>query len=212
MKSRSNHQRRWIGLGGAVVVAAAVGACSLVDLPGTGEAANVFTLSPKSTFVPNLPQVGWQLVVEVPVAAGGLATPRIAVKTKPLEIQYYANAQWSEAAPQMVQTLLVELFENTGKIVAVGRQAIGLRSDYNLTSELREFQAEYLDGKAIPAARVRINVKIIKQPRREIIASTTFEQIVPAASTSMSDVVAAFDDALGKVIRRIVEWTLTTAA
>ncbi len=212
MTSRSQNQRRWIRLGAAAALAAAVGACSLVDLPGSGEAANVFTLSPKSTFVPNLPQVGWQLVVEVPVAAGGLATPRIAVKTKPLEIQYYANAQWTEAAPQMVQTLLVESFENTGKIVAVGRQAIGLRSDYNLISELREFQAEYLDGKPIPAARVRINVKIIKQPRREIIASSTFEQIVPAASTAMSDVVGAFDDALGKVIRRIVEWTLTTAA
>ena len=211
MTSRSPNQRRWIGLA-AAVLAAAVGACSLVDLPGTGEASNVFTLSPKSTFAPTLPKVGWQLVVEAPVAAGGLSTPRIAVKTKPLEIQYYANAQWTEAAPQMVQTLLVESFENTGKIVAVGRQAIGLRSDYNLTSELREFQAEYLDGKPTPAVRVRINVKIIKQPRREIIASTTFEQIVPAASTAMSDVVAAFDDALGKVIRRIVEWTLTTAA
>jgi cholesterol transport system auxiliary component len=212
MTPRSRSQRPWIGLAAAGALAAAVGACSLVDLPGTGEAANVFTLSPKSTFAPNLPKVGWQLVVEVPVAAGGLATPRIAVKTKPLEIQYYANAQWTEAAPQMVQTLLVESFENTGKIVAVGRQAIGLRSDYNLTSELREFQAEYLDGSPTPAVRVRINAKIIKQPRREIIASTTFEQVVPAASTAMADVVAAFDEALGKVIRRIVEWTLATAA
>ena len=59
-------------------------------------------------------------------------------------------------------TLLVESFENTGKIVAVGRQAIGLRSDFNLKSELREFQAEYFGGAKIPTVRVRINTKLIK--------------------------------------------------
>ena len=179
-------------------------------LPGQGPAPTLYTLSPKSTFSAALPEVHSQLVVEKPIAAGGLETTRIALKTNPLELEYFADARFAETAPELVQTLLIESFENTGKIVAVGRQAIGLRSDYNLKTELREFQAEYLDGARIPNIRVRINAKVIKQSERAIIASQTFESRMAATDSSFSSVIAAFDDALGKVTKGVVEWTLTT--
>ena len=206
-------------LGIARVVAAALsilgivalGGCS-IPIPGQGEAPKLYTLSPKSTFDKALPRANWQLVVDVPVAAGGLNTNRIALQTKPIEMQYYALAQWTETAPQMVQTLLVESFENTAKIVAVGRQAIGLRSDFNLKSELREFQAEYRDGAKEPTIRVRVNAKVIRQPQRAIIASRNFEQRIASRSGAMDDVVIAFDEALGKVLKEIVEWTLRTGS
>ena len=185
---------------------------SCVDLPGMGKPARLFMLSPKSTFRADLMKVGWQLVVELPVAPSGLATPNIALTRDPIQLQYYADARWAERAPQMVQTLMVESFENSEKIIAVGRQAIGLRSDFNLKSDLREFQAEYRDGGTVPIAHVRINAKLIKQPRRQIIASHPFEAKVEAASGSMGDIVRAFDEALGKVLRELVEWTLTSGA
>ncbi len=188
-----------------------LGACSGL-VPGGGPPPNLYTLSPKTTFSEDLPNVRWQLVVEEPSAAGGLATQNIALRTTALELQYFAGSRWTEVATRLVQTLLVESFENTGKIVAVGRQSIGLRSDFNLKSELREFQAEYLNGaNAAPSVRVRLNAKIIKQPRREIMASANFEAIFPARDASMEGIIEAFDEALGKVLKRLVEWTLTTA-
>jgi len=162
-------------------------------------------------FPKDLPAVDWQLVVEEPLASGGLNIARIALRDKPTDLNYFAGSQWTERAPRMVQTLLVESFENSGKIVAVGRQAIGLRSDFNLKSELREFQAEYKAPETPPVVRVRLNAKIIKQPRRAIIASENFEAAIAAKSTKMNDIIKAFDDALGKVLRRIVIWTLETA-
>jgi cholesterol transport system auxiliary component len=111
-----------------------------------------------------------------------------------------------------VQTLLVESFENSGKIIAVGRQTIGLRSDFNLKTELREFQAEYTGTNRPPTVHVRLSTRLIQQPRRVIIASDNFDAQVVAASTSMEDVILAFDEALGKVIRRTVEWTLENGA
>ncbi len=188
-----------------------LGACSGL-LPGGGPPPNLYTLSPKSTFSGDLPAVPWQLVVEEPSAAGGLATQRIALRHNLLELQYFASSRWTEGAPRLVQTLLVESFENTGKIVAVGRQSIGLRSDFNLKSELREFQAEYLNGaNTAPRVRVRLNAKIIKQPRREIIASKNFEAALDARDNSMAAIIEAFDESLGKVLKGLVEWTLTTA-
>ena len=68
-----------------------------------------------------------------------------------MQIEYYARAQWSDRAPQMVQTLMIESFENSQRIIAVGRDVVGLRADFILKSELREFQAEYFNG----ARRVR---------------------------------------------------------
>lgn len=203
-----NHPSRRAILALGLVLPAA--ACTRF-LPGGGPPPQLFTLSPKSVFDPSLPVVDWQLVVEEPDAAGGLQVQSIALRTNALELQYFANARWTDRAPRMVQTLLVESFENSQRIVAVGRQAIGLRSDFNLRTELREFQAEYENPDRAPLVRVRLNAKIVKQPRREIIASENFEATARAAGTGLSDVVVAFDDALGKVTRRLVEWTILHA-
>ena len=173
-----------------------------------GPAPNLYTLTPKNTFAEDLPKVGWQLVVEEPVASGGLNIDRIALRATPTELKYFARARWTERAPRMVQTLMVESFENSGAIVAVGRKAIGLRSDYNLKTDLREFQAEYFDPDGIPTVRVRVNAKLVKQPMRAIIASRTFEGTMKAEGKDIRQVIQAFDEALGKVLRHTVEWTL----
>lgn len=170
--------------------------------------SNLYTLSPKNTFTEALPKVDWQLVVEEPYAAGGLDTHRISIMTNPYEVKYYAEARWAERAPRMVQTLLVESFENTGKIVSVGRQSVGLRSDFNLKSELREFQAELTANDPVPTVRVALASKLIMQPRQEIIAARAFEHRVKAKSGEVLSVVQAFDEALGRVLRETVQWVL----
>lgn len=173
--------------------------------------SNIYNLSPKTTFPDSLPRVDWQLVVEEPYAAGGLDSHKIAIYTNPYEVKYYAEARWAERAPRMVQTLLVESFENTGKIVAVGRQSVGLRSDFNLKSDLREFQAVLRDGQTSPEVIVVLQVKLIAQPRQQIVASATFERRATAKSAGILNLVEAFDDALGKILRDTVAWAMTTA-
>ena len=176
-------------------------------IPGRGAPPKLYSLSPKSTYSADLPTVSWQLVVEVPVSAETLNTPRIALSRDPLTLDYYGTVLWSERAPVLVQTLLVESFENTGKIVAVARKATDLRADYVLKTDLREFQAEY-SGSGPPVAHVQINAKLVKMPERIIIAAFRSERRIEAAGTEIIDVVYAFDEALGKVLRDIVEWAL----
>lgn len=202
----SDITRRGILLAGAALP---LGACG--GLIPQAPPSNLYNLSPKTTFIDTLPRADWQLVVEEPFAAGGLDTHKIAIYTNPYEVKYYAEARWAERAPRMVQTLLVESFENTGKIVSVGRHSVGLRSDFNLKGELREFQAELKEGSGLPDANVSLQVKLVAQPRQQIIAAATFSQRVKAKDASLLAVVAAFDAALGYVLRETVQWTLMTA-
>jgi cholesterol transport system auxiliary component len=199
-----------------------LGACSSI-IPGADrDPPKLYDLSPKSTFAKNLPRVRWQLVVEPPIAAAGLSSARIALKRSLLRLEYYAQAAWTDTTPTMIQTLIIESFENSKKIVSVGRTSAGLRSDFVLQTSLREFQAEYsneaITKKAMkkaenksasgPTVRVSINAKLVKMPERTIIASRTFEHLVIASSNGMEEIVGAFDDALGKALKRIVQWTL----
>jgi cholesterol transport system auxiliary component len=76
-----------------------------------------------------------------------------------------------------------------------------------LQTELREFQAEY-GASAAPTVRTRLNAKLIRMPERVIVGSHTVERTVAAERTDMESVVLAFDEALGKVMKQVVEWTI----
>ena len=206
----------------ALMAALALATGCGITLPGTGERAQLYVLTPKSTYPDDLLSVDWQLLVEQTTSPAGLNTPRIAVAYSPIELDYFARTSWTDRAPEMVLRLLVESFENSGKIIAVGRDSIGLRSNIVLKTELREFQAEY-DRKVVskeagdgatgsgkaPQIRVRIAAKLVRMPQRVIVASQTFEHIVPAQENSMEAIVGGFDEALGKTLKYIVIWTLT---
>jgi len=170
--------------------------CALLEAP---EQQDLYTVTPKSTFDPDLPSVYWQLAVEAPAAAANLNTGRIALALTPTSSDYYAKAAWTDRAPLMVQTRIVDSFENTKKIVAVARESIGIRSNYVLQPDLRNFEALYYYGKP-PIVRVRIIAKLVRMPDRQIIGVASFERCVRARADKVAKVVQAFDQALGSEI------------
>jgi cholesterol transport system auxiliary component len=178
-------------------------------VPGKGPPPVLYRLTPKSTFPKDLPTVGWQLVLELPLANAGLSTTRIALYRNPTHLEYYARASWTDRAPSMVLTLMIESFENSGRIVAVGRESVGLRSDFVLKTELREFQSEYYGGD-LPTAHVAINAKLVQSANRTIVGSRNFEARHEARADRLEDIIEAFDAALGKSLKKLVEWTLVT--
>jgi cholesterol transport system auxiliary component len=179
-------------------------------IPGQGAPPNLYRLTPKSTFPDDLPTVDWQLVLAQPDADAALDTTRIALIREATKIEYYAKSGWTDRAPSMVQTLMLESFENSKRIVAVGRRAIGLRADFELRTELREFQAEYSQSEI--AAHVAINAKLVRAAERSIVGQQNFLAKAPAAVDDIEVIVQAFDDALGSVLKHLVEWTLKTGA
>ena len=190
-----------------LAAASLLGGCSLLS----SAPPQLYDLSPKNTFDDAAPAAAWQLVVEEPTTPNAINTDRIAVRPSALVVQYFGGVKWTDRAPALVQTLLVESFENSGKIIGVGRRSVGMTGDYVLTSELREFEAVAgADGST--SVVVRLVLKLVRQSSGAIVASTTAAADVTAASDQVPDVVAAFDEALGKVLKRTVTWVLNEGA
>lgn len=192
------------------VVAALVTAGCTLDLPGSQPPPQLFVLNAASEFAADLPRAGWQLSVEVPNAEAGLNSARIAVRRTPYMLEYFERAAWIDTAPRMIQMLMLESFENTDRIVAVARQSVAMRADYALISELREFHADYTEGRQ-PEVQVRLIAKLMRMPQRSIIARTTAEYRAAVPAAGIDGAMSAFDHALGEALRHIVEWALRNA-
>jgi cholesterol transport system auxiliary component len=191
----------------ALAAALALSACAV---PGFQDPPQLHSLTPATEFPADLPRVEQQLLVELPMANSGLDVSRIALRTAPTSLAYFADVNWTDRAPGLIQTLAVESLENTGRIVSVARDTVGLRADWLLKTDLRDFQAEYdgPPGQTAPDIRMRLTAKLVRMPGRTIEASRTFEAVVPAEAASMQAVIAAFDQAASMVMRDLAAWTL----
>ncbi len=203
---------RFFSLACAVLAITSIAGCaSFATLNSAATPTDLYALTPKSTFSTNLPRIKSQLVIEEPTATAAVDTDRIAVQPNPLQVQYLPRARWVDRAPLIVQALLIESYENSGKVESVGRSAVGLRAEYALVPELREFQAfakEDAAGTEYLEVIVRLNIKIVDADLDQIIASRSFEERVPSASEKALDIVTAFDEALGDAMRDAVEWSV----
>lgn len=156
------------------------------------------------------PNVGWSLVVGKPLASEALDSSSIAVRPQPGELQAYADAQWSDPAPDMLQTALVQAFEDSGKIASVGRQSAGLHGDLALLLDLRRFESVYDDPARPPSAVIEVQAKLLANSGNRVLATKNFLVTVPARDKEIPQVVDAFRSALTDLVGQMVAWTLVT--
>lgn len=181
--------------------------CSVLS-GGQRDPITIYAPEPTLQADPAWPTVHWQLAVAKPNAARLVDSPRIGVRPVPGELQVYAGAIWSQPPTDLVESSVVRVLEDSGKIQAVGRLTAGLRADYRLVMDLRRFEADYAGG-ALPAATIEINAKILHNATQRVVANRTFLQTQPAPTTDIASVATAFNDALARITLDIAGWTLT---
>ena len=183
-------------------VGKSVTGCGLIGLP-----PRQFTLTSVTNFPHAFSPVKWSVVVDEPTAARQIDTSRIALMRGPFQVEYYADVEWTDSAPAMVQLLLMQSFQNTGRLPVVAPTRQTLTTDFLLLSNLQKFQVEN-DASGMPQATVVLETTLLKMPRRTPVATARFEKATPINSKSTESVTAAFDTSLGDVMRHVVEWTL----
>jgi cholesterol transport system auxiliary component len=176
-------------------------------LAGCGTKANNDTFDLALTPMADAPSSARnrQILVPEPTALKSLNSEQVLVRVSPSEIQYLADSQWSDRLPRMVQSKLVEAFENTGKLGGVGQPGQGLAIDYQVVADIRAFE---IDTSGADAANVEISVKILNDRNGSVRAQRVFRASVPVSGQDNAQFVTAINRAFAQVGAEIVDWTI----
>ena len=80
-----------------------------------------------------------QLVVAEPLTTSPLDSDRVIVRPTPDTVATLKGAQWTDRLPRLVQTRLVQSFENSRLLRSVARPEAKIQADAALTSDIRRF-------------------------------------------------------------------------
>ena len=147
---------------------------------------------------------GRQLLVAEPTALKALDSENIVVRLSNSEVQYLANSQWSDRLPRMVQSKLVEAFQDTGRLGGVGRPGQGLAIDYQVVTDIRAFQVDTKNN----VANIEISVQLLNDRNGTVRAQDVFRASARVSGTGNANFVKALDSAFAAASREIVAWTL----
>ena len=104
------------------VVVQLLSACAGGPPPAT------FDLTAPSNGVPGRPVHG-QLVVSEPTASSPLDSDRIVVRTGPRSLALLKDTQWVNPLPHLMQSRLIQTFENDHLLRSVGYPGQGITAD-----------------------------------------------------------------------------------
>ena len=148
-----------------------------------------------------------QLLVPEPSSVEAFATEKIAVKTSPLSLSYYPKVALQDTAPKVLQAVILETFQNTGRVRAVGLPGQSLLINYQIVTDVRSFQVETFSG---DQARVSVAVKVLDDSNGRVVGERVFAATMPMAGDSADAAASALEAAVQDLATRIVSWTLET--
>lgn len=150
------------------------------------------------------------LPVDISVArpdlAAGLDTDRIAV-LEGRQLDYYRRVRWGTRASELIQNLLVDSLEDQQLFRSVTAERTRVAGDYLLDIQVRDFQAEYVQGQRDPNVHVGMVARLVRVVDRELVATVTADARVGAQDNRMSAVAAAFEAASHQAILDIAQQT-----
>lgn len=186
------------------------GCSNLIELPGQGPAPHVFDLMVQSDALERRSEpAGWRVHIAVPDAPHALDTDRVIVRKSEVELQFYKDARWSDRAPQLVQTLLVDALDDTGAAEIVSGNVSIARSRYVVKGYLRNFEAQYNSNSSDPQIVVRLKLFIVDQVTGDILRVRSFDSEAAASSDSMNVIARTMNGAMGDIVSEAVPWIIT---
>lgn len=149
------------------------------------------------------------LVLVVPPSAIEIYTSeRVVVREAGGAMSYLPGVRYADQLPNLVQTRLVETFENASRLGGVAVPGDRVTPDFQLNSTIRKFWIDSQTGLAV----VEIAVRAVNESNGSIAAARVFTASVPVAAVQGPAAMAALEAALGEVMLDIVRWVGTGGA
>jgi cholesterol transport system auxiliary component len=197
---------QWALLGVAVFI----GGCgSLLETKLPENTSYVLAPAPASSTGVTRSEV--DLSIGRPDLAPGLDSERIAV-LRGQQLDYYRGAQWGGRMAEVVQTLLVDSFEDQQLFRSVTSEQSRVASEYVLDVSVRDFQAEYTNDNSAPTAHVTIRGRLIRVVDRQLVDTFAATAQSKSSDNRLGPVAAAFEDAAHQVVLELAQKTATAIA
>ncbi len=188
-----------------VALALALAGCAGGLLPPPPPPADLYRLSSAETVPASGPPIAAQILIGRFSAPGAIDTVRIALSPSPTRLEYFAKAEWPDRAPVMVQILLLETLERSGRFSRVAQRSLVLHGDYVVLGALRHFEADY-GATAAPQVRVALDLQLVRTADGMILAERRFTAAAPAGRNTVAAVVEAFDVATHRALHDVPAW------
>ncbi|MBW6419937.1 membrane integrity-associated transporter subunit PqiC [Rhizobium sp. XQZ8] len=146
-----------------------------------------------------------QILVPEPTAVKLLNSEQVVVRVSSSEVQYLADSRWGDRLPALVQSKLVEAFENSGRLGGVGKPGQGLAIDYQVVTDIRAFE---VTAGSPRLAVVEMSAKLLNDRNGTVRAQSVFKASMTVSGAENRDFVQALDKAFAKVGAEIVDWSL----
>jgi cholesterol transport system auxiliary component len=159
-----------------------------------------FDLTP--ALAPGAANLRAPLAISEPVASLDLDSQRILVRTSPDTVANLAGAQWSDRLPSLVQSRLLQSFQNAKQTRFIGRSGASFSAENELQLDIRAFELDVTKGQA----KIDIAAKIVNTRSGRVLAAQIFTAQAPAGGTGGADAAAALNVALDSVIRQIMKF------
>lgn len=143
------------------------------------------------------------LAIAEPTATARLQTQRFLFASDEEPHDDFANAQWSDSLPALVQARLLQSFENYDIAHAPLRGDALTEGGMRLLIDLRRFDITIAPD---PKVTISLSAKLV-EGTGHLRAARVFEQSVPLVSLVVPQVAMAFSGAFDILARDIVIWT-----
>lgn len=167
----------------------------------------IYTLSAPAVESQGGKEIARSVVVDVPQANAFYNTQRIAVSFPGFKKDYYANGQWGDQLPDLLQQVLVQMLEDSGSFKSISRAGQGMAADIILQSELREFSATY-DKAEVPHVVISLHVKLVDAKEGHVVVSQTFTREGGPLKNTLESVVGGFNAETQSLVSEVLTWVV----
>ncbi|MFD1355280.1 ABC-type transport auxiliary lipoprotein family protein [Methylorubrum suomiense] len=183
---------------------AGAGLALLAALGGCG-GSSVTPLTFDLAALPGQPRAGGtarSLVVSEPVGLQPMEADRIIVRERGGSLSFLGGGQWADRLPRLIQTRIIQSLENSGRLRSVSRPGDKVPSEYQLVSEIREFDIDSGSGEAV----VDLSAKLIAEGSGRVVNARVFTARVPVPKVDPQTAATGLDAALSQVLGDLVRW------
>lgn len=178
----------------------------LEKLAGTGDSAKkpnaTFDLVAPSEFPP-IKNIAAQMTVPDLNASLVYDTQRMLTRSADGKYANVEGAEWADNLPKLIQTKIVQSFENAKQLKSVSRPIDQLEPEYRLELSIRGFQ---IVPDQTPSAVVELAARLVTE-KGQVKSAQIFKAAEPLQDMKADQAAGALNKAFSKVAQELVAWT-----